>query len=115
MPPASEPREIGPLIVMTVILQAALERSMSSAAMPPWLSNDAPNQAAECLATEGSGSNSLALELGSFRFRWIDAECQALGTPARDVEAEPPASSHAHGRWFIQIGAFDGENRRRSI
>jgi len=44
MCPASEPAEIRPLIVKTVILQAALERSMSSAAMPPWLSNDAPNQ-----------------------------------------------------------------------
>ena len=41
-------------------------------------------------------------------------QATAVGSePAREVEAEPPASGYAHGAWLIQIGAFDGENEAK--
>jgi D-alanyl-D-alanine carboxypeptidase len=120
VPPAAEPADIQPLIEKTIILQAAPEQSTSSAAMPPWLSNDAPNQLPNAsqanaqVATRWPSNLEVFASVGSAPNAMPSVQATAVGSePAREVEAEPPASGHAHGGWLIQIGAFDGENEAK--
>jgi D-alanyl-D-alanine carboxypeptidase len=116
VPPAAEPAEIRPLIAKTVILQAAPEQSMSSAAMPPLLSNDAPNASRPNtqVATRWPSNLEVFASVDSMPNAKPSIEAAAAGSePAREVEAEPPASGHAQRRWLIQIGAFDGENEAK--
>jgi D-alanyl-D-alanine carboxypeptidase len=119
VPPAAEPAENRSLIVKTVLLQAAPEQ-MSSAAMPPWLSNDAPNQLPNAsqpnaqVATRWPSNLEVFASVGLMPNAKLSVQATPAGLePAREVEAEPPASGHAHGRWLIQIGAFDGENEAK--
>jgi D-alanyl-D-alanine carboxypeptidase len=116
VPPAAEPAEIRPPIVKTVILQAAPEQSMSSAAMPPLLSNDAPNASRPNtqVATRWPSNLEVFASVDSMPIAKPSVQATAAESePARKVEAELAASRHAQGRWLIQIGAFDGENEAK--
>jgi len=93
---------------------------MSSAAMPPWLSNDAPNQLPNAsqpsaqVATRWPSNLEVFASVDSMPNAKPSVQAPAAGSePAREVEAEPRASGHAQGRWLIQIGAFDGENEAK--
>ena len=118
--PAAEPAEIRPLIVKTVLLQAAPEQSTSSAELPALLSSDASNQPSSAshpnaqVATRWPSNLEVFASVGSMPNAKPSVQATRAGSePAREVEAEPPASGHAHGRWLIQIGAFDGENEAK--
>ena len=118
--PAAERAEIRPLIVKTVILQAAPEQSTSSAELPALLSSDASNQPSNAshpnaqVATRWPSKLEVFASVNSMPNSKPTAQATPAGSePAREVEAEPPASGHAYGRWLIQIGAFDGENEAK--
>jgi D-alanyl-D-alanine carboxypeptidase len=120
-PPAVEPADpIRPLIVKTVILQAAPDQSRSSAAMPALLSSDAPNQPSNASQPNAQVATRWPSKLEVFAS--VDSMPNAkpsvqatpvVSEPAREVEAEPHARRHALGGWLIQIGAFDGENEAK--
>ena len=120
-PPAVEPADpIRPLIVKTVILQAAPDQSRSSAAMPALLSSDAPNQPSNAsqpnaqVATRWPSKLEVFASVDSMPNAKPSVQATpAESEPAREVEAEPPARRQALGGWLIQIGAFDGENEAK--
>ena len=120
-PPAVEPADpIRPLIVKTVILQAAPDQSRSSAAMPALLSSDAPNQPSNAsqpnaqVATRWPSKLEVFASVDSMPNAKPSVQATPVESePAREVEAEPPARRHALGGWLIQIGAFDGENEAK--
>jgi D-alanyl-D-alanine carboxypeptidase len=119
--PAAEPADpIQPLLVRTATLQAAPEQSTSSAELPALLSSDASNQPSSAsqpnaqVATRWPSNLEVFASVGSMPNAKPSVQATPAGSePAREVEAEPPASGHAHGRWLIQIGAFDGENEAK--
>jgi D-alanyl-D-alanine carboxypeptidase len=108
--PAAEPADP---IRPTITLQAAPEQPTSSAELPALLSSDASNQ--PWIASHRWPSNlEVFASVGSMPNAKPSAQATPAGSePAREVEAEPPAGGHAHGRWLIQIGAFDGENEAK--
>ena len=80
--PAAEPAEIRP-------------QSTSSAELPALLSSDASNQPLSASHPNAQVATRWPSNL-SFRFRWIDAECQALGTSnACRIRARPRGRSRA--------------------
>jgi D-alanyl-D-alanine carboxypeptidase len=120
VPPAAEPADIRPLIEKTINLPAAPQQSTSSTAMPPWLSNDAPNQLPNASQANAQVATRWPPKLEVFAS--VDSmpnttpavqATAAVSELAREVEAEPPAGRREHGGWLIQIGAFDGENEAK--
>jgi D-alanyl-D-alanine carboxypeptidase len=115
--PAVEPVDpVRPLIVKTVILQAALEQSGSSAAMPALLSSDAPNQPPNAsqpnaqVATRWPSKLEVFASVDSMpNARPSVQATPAVSEPAHEVEAELHARRHAHGGWLT----FDGENEAK--
>jgi D-alanyl-D-alanine carboxypeptidase len=112
--PAAEPTDP---IQPTVTLRAAPAQSRSFAELPVLRSSDPSNQPSHPnaqVATRWPSNLGVFASVGSMPNATPSAQATPAGSePVREAEAEAPASGHAHGRWLIQIGAFDGENEAK--